>query len=70
VAFADWSEGWMGRQGSLEFDASREAAYKNSAGTVVAAYSRDQTVLRLIAKIDTRVRQLKKFVKSDNVYTA
>lgn len=70
IAFADWSEGWMGRQGSLEFDASREAAYKNSAGTVVAAYSRDQTVLRLIAKIDTRVRQLKKFVKSDNVYTA
>lgn len=69
IAFGDWSELWYGQQGSIEFDTSREAAY-NEGGVVKAAYSRDQSVMRIIAKVDVKYRQLAKMVKSDTVRTA
>lgn len=69
IAFGDWSELWYGQQGSIEFDTSREAAY-NEGGVVKASWSRDQSVMRIIAKVDVKYRQIAKMVKSDTVRTA
>jgi len=57
--FGDWSEFWVPRQGMLEVDSSDVAAYNTSSNTVVSAYSKDQTVIRLIDRHDMGMRQRK-----------
>lgn len=69
VFFGDWRELLVARQGMMQIDSSAEAAYNNSAGTVTAAYSNDQTVVRLIDRHDIGLRQAAAMTKSDDVAT-
>lgn len=62
--FGDFSEFIIARQGMMEVDASPYAAYNNSSGTVVAAYSKDQTVLRIIDRHDFNMRQAAAMARS------
>jgi len=55
--FGAWNQFIIARQGLMEIDTSTEAAYNNAAGTVVSAWSRDQTVVRLIDRHDFALRQ-------------
>lgn len=57
IYFGDWSQFIIARQGLMEVDTSTEAAYNNAAGSVVSAWSRDQTVVRLIDRHDMGLRQ-------------
>lgn len=55
VYFGDWSQVMIGLQGLPEVDASTEASYLVS-GSLVSAYSSDQTVVRVIERHDFGVR--------------
>lgn len=57
IYFGDWSQFIIARQGLMEVDTSTEAAYNNASGNVVSAWSRDQTVVRLIDRHDMGLRQ-------------
>jgi HK97 family phage major capsid protein len=46
----------IGETGQMEVMASSEAAYNDGSGVVVAAYSRDQTVIRVLERIDFAMR--------------
>jgi HK97 family phage major capsid protein len=48
VFFYDSADVVIGQMGVITIDASGTAAYNDSTGTIVAAYSRNQTVVRLI----------------------
>lgn len=65
--FGDFSEFIIARQGMMEVDASPYAAYNNSSGTVVAAYSKDQTVLRIIDRHDFNMRQAAAIARSSGL---
>lgn len=69
IFFGDWAEVLLARQGNMGIDFSTEAAYNNASGTVVAAYSKDQTVMRVIDLHDTGVRQPSAMVMSNDVWT-
>lgn len=66
--FGDWSEFWIPRQGMLEVDSSDVAAYNTGPSTVVSAYSKDQTVLRLIDRHDMGMRQRKAMARASVTY--
>lgn len=53
--FADFADVLVGETTGIMVDTSGEAAYNNG-GTVVAAFSRDQTVIRAIVEVDLAVR--------------
>lgn len=46
----------IGETGQMEVMASTEAAYNDGSGTIVAAFSRDQTVIRVLERIDFAMR--------------
>lgn len=56
IYLADFADVVLGEALSLVVDASQEAAY-NDGGTVVSAYSNDQTVIRTIAEHDFVMRR-------------
>jgi len=60
--FGDFSEFMFGDEMAFEFMASQEASYKNSAGTLVSAFSLDQTVLKITAKHDMALRHDRAFL--------
>lgn len=55
-AFADFADWMIGQMSTITVDASNTAAYNDSAGTVQAAFSRNQTVVRLIEQHDCGAR--------------
>lgn len=57
IYLVDFADAALGEGLSLVVDASQEAAY-NDGGTVVSAYSNDQTVIRAIAEHDLVMRRL------------
>ncbi len=61
VYFGAFAHAVIGEALGLMVDASTEAAYANSAGTVVAAFSQDQTVVRVIEEHDFALRYDKAF---------
>ncbi len=65
--FGDWSQVIMGTHGLPEVDASTEAAYLNSSGTLTSAYSNDQTVVRVIDRHDFGIRLPNAIAISDDV---
>lgn len=67
--YGDWSEYIIARQGMMSVDASSEAAYNNSSGTVVAAFSKDQTVIRVIDRHDMGPRQAAALCKTSGLTT-
>ncbi len=56
IYLADFADVALGEALNLTVDASQEAAY-NDGGTVVSAYSNDQTVIRAIAEHDLVLRR-------------
>ncbi len=54
--FADFADVVIGQATAVTIDASNTAAYQNSAGTVVAAFSADQTIVRLKTSHDLNLR--------------
>ncbi len=56
IYLVDFADAALGEALSLVVDASQEAAY-NDGGTVVSAYSNDQTVIRAIAEHDFVMRR-------------
>ncbi len=71
IYFGDWREYIIARQGEMmQVDASGEAAYEDGAsGEVRAAYSRDQTVLRVIDNHDFGLRQGAAMTHASNAHT-
>lgn len=67
--YGDWSEFIVARQGMMSVDASPHAAYNNSSGTVVAAYSKDETVIRVIDRHDVGPRQAAALCRSTGLTT-
>lgn len=61
VYFGAFAHAVIGEALGLMVDASTEAAYANAAGTVVAAFSQDQTVVRVIEEHDFALRYDKAF---------
>lgn len=53
----DMADVVIGEAQDLRIDASAEAAYVDSSGTVVAAYSQDQTIVRAITEHDIAMRR-------------
>ena len=65
--FGAFAHAVIGEALGLQVDASTEAAYHNAAGTVTAAYSQDQTVIRVLAEHDFALRHDKAFALLQNV---
>ncbi len=61
VYFGAFAHAVIGEALGLMVDASTEAAYADSSGTVQAAFSQDQTVVRVIAEHDFALRYDKAF---------
>ena len=61
IYFGAFAHAVIGEALGLTVDASQEAAYNNSGGTVVAAFSQDQTVVRVLAEHDFALRYDKAF---------
>lgn len=52
IHFADFADCFIGEDDAMVIDFSKEATYKDSTGTMVSAFQRDQTLVRVIAKHD------------------
>jgi HK97 family phage major capsid protein len=58
IYFADWNDVIIGETDVYTIDFSREATYNDSSGTLVSAYSRNQSVLRVVTGNDIGFRHL------------
>jgi HK97 family phage major capsid protein len=58
IYLADFAHVLIGEQSGIELAISQEAAYRDAANTVQASFSRDETVVRAIAKHDFALRHL------------
>lgn len=58
IYLADFAHVVVGEQQGIELAISQEAAYRDAGNTVQAAFSRDETVVRAIAKHDFALRHL------------
>lgn len=56
IYFADWNDVVIGETGAMTIDFSREATYNDDSGTLVSAYSRNQSVLRVVSGNDVGFR--------------
>lgn len=62
IFFGDWSEFIVGEEVAFEMSASNEAAYDNGSGTIISAFSNDQTVIKVLAKHDFGIRHTPAFL--------
>jgi HK97 family phage major capsid protein len=58
IYFADFSDVVIGETGEYTIDFSREATYNDSDGNLVSAYSKNQSVLRVVTANDIGFRHL------------
>ena len=56
IYFADWNDVVIGESDSMTIDFSREATYKDSGGTLVSAFSRNQSLIRVVKEHDVAFR--------------
>lgn len=56
IYFADWNDVVIGEQENMKVDFSREATYKDSGGQLVSAFSRNQSVVRVVVEHDIGFR--------------
>lgn len=63
IFLGDFSEFYDAVQMEMQMEASREAAYVDSDGNTVSAFSNDQTVLRLLTLHDYNVRHKESFIQ-------
>ena len=62
IYFADWNDVVIGEQENMKVDFSHEATYKDSGGNLVSAFSRNQSVVRVVAEHDIGFRHLEGLV--------
>jgi HK97 family phage major capsid protein len=58
IYFADWNDVIIGETDEFTIDFSREATYNDASGTLVSAYSKNQSVLRVVTGNDVGFRHL------------
>jgi len=58
IYFADWNDVIIGETDSYTIDFSREATYNDASGNLVSAYSKNQSVLRVVTGNDIGFRHL------------
>lgn len=56
IYFADWNDVVIGEQDNMTVDFSTEAAYVDSTGAMVSAFSRNQSLIRLVGNHDVGFR--------------
>ncbi|WP_129138795.1 phage major capsid protein [Modicisalibacter coralii] len=56
IYFADWNDVVIGDADSMTIDFSREATYKDGAGNLVSAFTRNQSVIRVVNEHDVGFR--------------
>jgi len=57
----------IGEQENMKVDFSREATYKDAGGNLVSAFSRNQSVVRVVAEHDIGFRHLEGLVLGTGV---
>lgn len=67
IFLVDMADVVVAEEGTLSIDTSAEAAYQNAEGTLVSAFSSDQTVVRVIHKHDLIVRHAESIVRIHTV---
>ncbi|WP_417500743.1 phage major capsid protein [Marinobacter sp.] len=67
IYFADWNDVVIGEQENMKVDFSREATYKDSGGNLVSAFSRNQSVVRVVAEHDIGFRHVEGLVLGTGV---
>lgn len=67
IYFGDWNDAIIGEVDGIQIDVSDQAAYVDSTGTLVSAFSLDQTIIRAIARHDFGVRRVESFAKLDTL---
>lgn len=67
IYFMNFADCMIGEDMDLVIDISKEASYKDANGTVVSAFQRDQTLIRVIAKKDFGPRHVESIVVGINV---
>ena len=58
IYFADWADVLIGETGEMTIDFSKEATYVDETGTLVSAFSNNQSVLRVVTANDVGFRHL------------
>ncbi|MBB3142820.1 phage major capsid protein [Halomonas organivorans] len=56
IYFADWNDVVIGESDTMTIDFSREATYKDAADNLVSAFSRNQSLLRVVKEHDIAFR--------------
>ncbi len=56
IYFADWNDVVIGEDGVMSVDFSSEAAYKDATDTMVSAFSRNQSLIRVVNEHDVGFR--------------
>lgn len=67
VYLVDFADVVLGESSLMEMEASREATYTNSAGTLVSAWDRDETVIKALMRHDLAVRHRESLAYLDQV---
>lgn len=58
IYFADWADALIGETGVMTIDFSKEATYNDDTGTLVSAFSRNQSILRVVGGNDVGFRHV------------
>lgn len=56
IYFADWNDVVIGEDGAMTVDYSKEATYKDNGGNLVSAFSRNQSLIRVVLEHDVGFR--------------
>jgi HK97 family phage major capsid protein len=67
IYFVDFADCYIGESDELRIDYSSEATYKDAGGTVISAFQRDQTLVRVIAQHDFGPRHVESIAVMDQV---
>ena len=67
IYFADFNDVIIGEAEEMTIDFSREATYNDASGNLVSAYSRNQSVLRLVTGNDIGFRHLEGLVLGTDI---
>lgn len=67
IYFADWNDVVIGEQDNMTVDFSREATYDDGTGTLVSAFARNQSVLRVVVNHDIGFRHEEGLVMGSKV---
>lgn len=67
IVFGNWNDLFIGEQGPLEIETSREGSWTDEAGNMVSAFENDQTLIRAINNVDAGLRHEESFAVATKV---